>query len=387
MPTFSLLHVKASPHALMKTALGTACLLVCTSYANANSWHITDLGTLGGNYSRALDINNSGQIVGESATSNSSYYHPTLWHQGSIQDLNAWQPGQGAEGGGALSINNAGQIAGYTQLGNQDHTTATLWSQGAYRYLQGNDVATGINAHVQTVANSYSYGSGSPDRATQYNDGSSQDLGALGGWYQSSHAAGLNDKGQAVGQSQTVSGDYHATTWMNGNSQDLGTLGGHFSNASSINNNGEIVGYSLVAGGSYHAALWVNGVAGDIGTLQGREYSLATDINNAGQVVGYSFKSGATSFSAFLYSKSGGLADLNSLAGIANSGWVVERAYGINDKGQIVGSGLNANGEHHAFLISAAPEPETYLMMLMGLSMIARMRRRITVKKYIDSAE
>src|ERR1017187_8594314 len=38
-----------------------------------------------------------------------------------------------------------------------------------------------------------------------------------------------------------------------------------------------------------------------------------------------------------------------------NSGWTLKYALGINDKGQIVGIGINSSGQTHAFLLDPLP--------------------------------
>jgi len=52
----------------------------------ASKYAITDLGTLGGNYSIAWGINDGGQVVGYSETS-SGAGRGCLWSQGDIIDL------------------------------------------------------------------------------------------------------------------------------------------------------------------------------------------------------------------------------------------------------------------------------------------------------------
>ena len=47
----------------------------------------------------------------------------------------------------------------------------------------------------------------------------------------------------------------------------------------------------------------------------------------------------------------------------------------INNLGQISGTGT-INGATRAFLLTPVPEPETYAMMLAGLSVLGFMRRR-----------
>jgi probable HAF family extracellular repeat protein len=50
------------------------------------SYAVKELGTLGGKDSIARAINNAGQVVGSSETSNGEY-HPVLWDKGNKIDL------------------------------------------------------------------------------------------------------------------------------------------------------------------------------------------------------------------------------------------------------------------------------------------------------------
>jgi len=141
----------------------------------------------------------------------------------------------------------------------------------------------------------------------------------------------------------------HAFLYSNGAMSDLGTLGGAGSWASGINSNGQVVGYSATAGNAAtHAFLYSNGAMSDLGTLGGVG-SWATGINNNGQVVGYSATAGNAAEHAFLYS-GGSMLDLNNLLS-PGLGWMLSEARGINDLGQIVGTGT-INGQYHAFLMT-----------------------------------
>jgi probable HAF family extracellular repeat protein len=111
-------------------------------------------------------------------------------------------------------------------------------------------------------------------------------------------------------------------------------------------------------------------------------------------VVGYSYDAQGKS-RAFIWTN-GMLFDLNTLVEDA-PGWTLTAAYGINESGQIVGSGL-FNGRHSAFLldpvlleISAAsrnlsavsdvPEPSTVILLAGGLLAFAcRQNTRLTTK-------
>ncbi|WP_221054536.1 VPLPA-CTERM sorting domain-containing protein [Methylomonas koyamae] len=159
---------------------------------------------------------------------------------------------------------------------------------------------------------------------------------------------------------------YHALLYSNGAMQDLGTLGGSYTRPAGINASGQVVGYAYTAGDATHAFLYSNGAMQDLGTLGGT-YSAASGINASGQVVGNAYTAGdAAASHAFLYSN-GVMTDLNTLIA-ANSGWTLQLAAAINDQGQIVGSGINAQSKIHAFLLTAntAPVPVPAAVWLFG---------------------
>jgi probable HAF family extracellular repeat protein len=147
---------------------------------------------------------------------------------------------------------------------------------------------------------------------------------------------------------------FRAFVFFNGNKTDLGTLGGTNGEALAINKNGQVVGDSDTAEGSVHAFVFDNSRLRDLGTLPGFEKaSYARAINNSGDIVGESDSTDQKR--AFLYTK-GQLVELDKVAGnLAEAGFAsLDVAYGISDKGSIVGYGTSTDNSIVAFV--AVPE-------------------------------
>jgi probable HAF family extracellular repeat protein len=69
------------------------------------------LGTLGGSFSIARDLNNHGEVVGGSLTEGDESFHGFLYRDKRLYDLNQFlDPGTGWELLQALGINNHGEI-------------------------------------------------------------------------------------------------------------------------------------------------------------------------------------------------------------------------------------------------------------------------------------
>jgi probable HAF family extracellular repeat protein len=204
---------------------------------------MTDLGTLGGTLSGAHAINASGQVVGWASTTNGTYY-AFLWQNGVMTDLG--RPGW------AIDINASGQVVGETvdetvdwdDWGDVYH--AFLWQNGVMTELGVPEGAlysgaTAINAPGQVVgATVYANESwGYVQNAFLWQNGVMTSLGAL-------VAEDINTLGQVVGAAETGTG-YHAFLWQNGVTTDLNTVlppgsGWVLSWASAINDSGQIAG-------------------------------------------------------------------------------------------------------------------------------------------------
>lgn len=327
----------------------------------AQSYHLIDLGALNGGNSNAFGINNLGQVVGESYGVDGRNI-ATIWSAGTITALS------GAANAGALSINNSGKVVGV-----QD-SVATIWtgaSHSSLNLLQGSNSssAVGINNAGQIVGNSQ-VSSGYTHATIWGLDGAPVELVQPNTGY--SYSAGVNSQGVVALTTyitETGTDRAHAAVWDNGTLTQLVGIGLGASFAAGINDKGQVVGYSDSGRGSTHATLWTNGVATDLHNIDA--HSFATGINNSGQVVGYVGPTNPSeTYSTFLWSN-GVFHSLDSLIVGGRADFVnLTTARAINDLGQIVGQGKTSDGSYHAFLLSPVPEPSAYILTLIGLSVL-----------------
>src|SRR5258708_973567 len=202
-----------------------------------------------------------------------------------------------------------------------------------------NSYALGINNQGQVVGYFQTFGG---THAFLYSSGTMTDLGSLGDG--SAYALSINDPGQIVGFAE-VTNSAHAFLFSNGAMTDLGTLGGSASFAFGINSAGEVVGYIDTANGA-RAFLYNASGLYQLGTLGGTN-SFANGINSFTQIQGTSSTDNDGRTQAFLW-QNGALLNLDSLVP-AGSGWELEDARGINDRGEIAGWGT-INGQQRGFL-------------------------------------
>jgi len=229
-----------------------------------------------------------------------------------------------------------------------------------------------------------------PARAVRFKtDGTVEDLGTLGGRY--SLGWEVNRAGKIVGDAGTVPDrtDWHAFLWEEGvgmTDLDPGSVDSH---ARDVNEFDVVAGYL----GTNHAFRWdatqglvdlgaptgypksfaygincANQLCGSASTASGSsevfvrytdgvgwellggvgQSNRAYKINDFGQVVGTGAVSGFTA-SAVLYTDGFGLQALDTLIDPA-LGWTLQGANDINERGQITGFGrVDATGETHAY--------------------------------------
>ncbi|MBS0424584.1 MAG: PEPxxWA-CTERM sorting domain-containing protein [Proteobacteria bacterium] len=391
----------------MKTKLiKIAAILTASSLPHisaAADWSIQGLGE--NRY--VMDINNNGQIF--------SYYGRYGSYDG--YTCSSWcSVVTGNDGVGLVaisdsfsdrftSINDRGQIVGYTNVNSvykpfiTDATgirTSIIAPDGS---IPGKAI---INNSGQVASLYYDNVHPNPIAFISNIDGTNPKyIGTLGGTY--SDVTGINDSGQVVGVSTTPTNEQSHAFYTGPNGAgifDLGTLGGAFSTATAINNNGDIVGSSKTSDNNLHAFFvdHTNNNMIDLGAMGGN-YSEAIGINNRGDIIGtVSTGEFAEYHESFLYTH-GEMVNLSKLDIFLNDGWSNLFVRGINDHGQIVGTGEHSN-TYQSFLLTMTddpnfyanyvtvpfsepaivpppvPEPQTYAMLLAGLGLVGFMARR-----------
>jgi len=354
--------------------------------AQAFKWQegvLTNLGTLGGSNSQGFWINDKGQIAGFAQNGmvdpllGIQLVHAVVWsEEGTIVDLGTF----GGYESLSQAINKRGHVVGMAANATPDPNAILGLGQQARAFLWDKDsgmrdlgtLGTGNDAFAQyvndrgqvagysytnTTANSTALCAKAPTQDPFFwEKGKMENIGTLGGVC--GFATGLNNRGQVIGVSD-VAGDisYHPFRWdKKGGLKGLITLGGNNGEAFGINDTGDAVGWANTAGdATIHAVLWRNGktTPTDLGIIAGYGDSIAYAINSQGQIVGCSgcFQNGP----AFLW-EDGDMVDLNALvpphAGIQLT---AGDAY-INDREEIVTSGVLSNGDTHAFLLTPCDE-------------------------------
>jgi probable HAF family extracellular repeat protein len=295
----------------MQLVIIACASLMLAPLANAQKYHafiwnsgsgMTDLGTLGGDTSYAVGINDSGEVVGYSYLADNVTRHAFTWTaSGGMVDLGTLPGGAWSEG---QKINASGEISGEA-LDSNGKQVPVFWSASAGFVSLGE------------------------------NQGDSRNYG----W-------SINDSGAITGQIYT--GEVvNAIFWrLGGAVHFLPPLpGGLHMVGYDINNLNHITGNGTVSDGRWEAFIWshARGTVG-IGFVPGAPTTLAHAINDNDEVTGIGYYTSSTS--AFYWSRQTGIVVMQTLGGAIGAG------LDINLAGAIVGWSSNASGETHAALWS-----------------------------------
>ncbi len=334
-----------------------------------STWKAIDLGTLGGEATYAIAVNDSGGVAGDSETTGDEGEEGFYWSHATGMVGVGYLPGD------VLSYVNAmnqhGQVVGYSTESDGQNPEPFSWTPSGGMEQIGPSGTIGEAGAVNGRGQVVGYITNSQYRYEAFSWTAKHGmtlLGALGG--NASYATAINDKGQVVGWTFDPSGAAEAFSWtasggmvglgpqtdialgVNGKGQvianglgdpqdayvwtqkgglvNLGTFGGNVTEALAENNDGDVVGSSTVfedGSDDSEPFLWTPS-AGMIDIGPPSDQGVANAVNSAGEVVGVD---GDETTLAFSWTSSGGMVDLGTLGG------TLSEATAVNNNGDVVG--------------------------------------------------
>jgi len=165
------------------------------------------------------------------------------------------------------------------------------------------------------------------------------DLDTFGGV--ASDAYGINNLDDTAGSFVLPDGSLHGFFWRQGIWTDVGTLGGSRTYAEDVNDSDAVTGGSDISNDAqppfkippFHGFVWKAGVMTDFGSLFGSDFNYGSRIDSAGRVVGSSDLAGDTAAHGFVWDQGKIVQDLAPLPD-NQIAW----AFAMNSSGSIVGS-------------------------------------------------
>ena len=346
-------------------------VLLCSSALAQNGglrFTLTDLGSFGGNGSRAFAINNKGRVVGTAFFSNPNRAMCFSWQAGSTPILFSIDPK--SMGCDARAVGPDGTIAG--GAGNPEDPNMSIAFRrdptgriSLLKPLGGDAESKGFGVLKQTVVG-YSYDeiANTTSAVKWESDGTLTQL-ASG----ASVATGINSLGKIVGWTATLGGGSQGSiqpwVWYNGSLKNLSVWTPNGAAAWAINTNGFVAGGAYDAGYLLYGALWNSVARGTPLTILGyNNGAQGLAISSDNWVVGGGYwlapcTPGCPSLSVPDLSCS--LTDLNTLLDASGAGWYIAYATGINDSHQIAAWARRiSTGEEHAVLLTPNNLPLCY---------------------------
>jgi probable HAF family extracellular repeat protein len=348
-----------------------ACLaLGSTAAAQAPATVVELEGLFPGGESRATAVNDAGLVVGVAqATPSSRLAHATVWVNGVAHDLGTLctAPCPFEDNSSASDVNELGQVVGNSRL-NDYAFRGFIWEAGkGFRILVPLDgdhssVAWGINNRGEAVGNSQrilenGFYRGRPVIWTA--DGVPHELAN----WTTGQALDINDDGQIVGAVFNDDAPSYAVAWEQGIVTPLDRLPtacpnpsvGSFGRSFAINKFGHIAGDVVACSGFHYPAKWVQASAQALGLgsgVVGSDSNGSDSINDAGDVVGVSdFATGCPRLGTVPGAnratlwKNGARIDLGA---VGDDPCASSRAAAINNHGLVVGESSPASGGDRA---------------------------------------
>jgi probable HAF family extracellular repeat protein len=306
----------------------------------ATPYQVEDLGTLpGDSASVAMGINESGDVVGWSSGPAGTRAFLYTDEAG----MTALPAPTGRPRTHARAVNDTGTVVGTASTGGTDIGHAVRWQSGTAQDL--GTLATGmfseargVNAAGVAVGSSYTNGGSLLGvHAFRYDDVSG--LVDLTPAADDAHAEAINDVDQIAGWRNGRAFRRTGTTFT-----DLGVPAGFArSFGYAINRFGQVAGHVSTASGNSERIFRYTDGEGLVLLGGNGEFNRAFGINNAGDIVGegrpiLGLEQG------FLYTDAGGMQGLNALID-PDAGWFILGAGDINDGGQIAGWASGPQGQ------------------------------------------
>jgi uncharacterized membrane protein len=281
---------------------------------------------------RPTHINESGQVAGTT-----SQHRAGLWSE--QKGLREVPLPLGFINSEAVGVNSSGHLAGTAYDRSSSKHRAFEFSSDKLSLLEGEQsVAHSIDDSGQIAGEAIVPGKGTTGPVLWTEKGILPLGGCCGGT-----ATGVNNHGQVIGDIYDKAGSYAA--FLGDAVHGLQTIGppNRYSSAIAVNDSGHV----LIQAFS-EAYLYVDGKLTQI-DLSRQNPSQPRAINDCDVIVG-SFGPFADANRAFVWEKSQGFRDLNSLIP-SDSGWKLEAATSINDHGKIVGWGDHKGEDDAGFLL------------------------------------
>jgi probable HAF family extracellular repeat protein len=328
------------PFQTSSTLLLVASIAQCPPTYSLNSVNGPMCGVFGPEPAMAFGMNGFGDVVcGESTTCQAEHFG-FRWTPG--QPIRALSFGVATTYSRAVDANDFGRIVGEVDAMGQSGRRGFVWDETQSVFLQplpGGAISSALAANNSGLVVGSSIGGGG--HAVYWIGGKCFSLRLPIG--PNSSALGVNDVGQVCGWMGLNTAPIFGCTpfiWHNGDTISLPLPAYALEKtgvATALNNHGDACGYFFIddpasKGFLRRACAWIAGEFIDLGVLPGGQVSAATDINDAREIVGHCIVNGF--HHAFVW-RDGAMMDLADLVPPGNV--IPQDARAINNLGQIAG--------------------------------------------------